>query len=124
MVTTINDVLRGVCYEKRAHIVLDLVYNGDIFGDTGAEIGEIYAQNVMKKKVPAWKLCKAKDTAPQGCLNLQGLGEIQCVEELKKVNRVCLPQKVPFGEKVTSCLEKRHFCSLSMKQIITKKSAW
>ena len=77
MVTTINAVLRGVCYEKRANIVLALVYNGGLFGDTSAEIGEIYARNIMKKKFPAWKLCKAKDAAPQGCLNLQGLGEIK-----------------------------------------------
>ena len=73
MVTTINAVLRGVRYEKRANIVLDLVYNGDLFGDTDAEIGKIYAQNIMKNKFPAWKLCKAKDKAPQGFLDLLGL---------------------------------------------------
>ena len=84
MVITINTVLRGVRHDKRANIVFDLVYNGDLFGDASAEVGEIYAQNFMKKKFPAWKLCKTKDTAPQGRLNLQGIGEIQCVEELKK----------------------------------------
>ena len=30
LVTTINAVLKGVCYDKRANIVLDLVYNGDL----------------------------------------------------------------------------------------------
>ena len=84
LVEVINGALKGVRYEKRTTIILDLVYNGTLFGKKGKEVGDNYARQVMKKKFPAWKLCKAKDTAPQGCLNLQGLGQVRCVEELEK----------------------------------------
>ena len=87
LVHAINTVLKGVHYHNRTIIVLDLVFNGQLFGETGIAAGQSYAREVMKKKFPAWKLCKAKDTAPQGCLNLQGLGQIRCVEELEKGER-------------------------------------
>ena len=79
LVEVIDGALKGIKYENRTTIILDLIYDGTLFGDKGKDMGENYARQVMKKKFPAWKLCKAKDTAPQGCLNLQGLGKICCV---------------------------------------------
>ena len=76
LVSTINTVLKGIHYHNRTNIVLDLFFNGQLFGETRVAAGQSYAREIVKKKFPAWKLCKAKDTAPQGCLNLQGLGEI------------------------------------------------
>ena len=45
------------------------------------------------KKIPAWKLCKGKDTAPQDYLNLQGLGQVRCVEESEKGEEGLFPSK-------------------------------
>ena len=84
LVSAVNNVLKGVRYEKRTEYVLDLIFDGTLFGDVGGEVGEEYARDVMRKSFSAWKLCRAKDTAPQGCLNLQGLGHVRCVEELEK----------------------------------------
>ena len=79
-----NTVLKGVRYEKRTEYVLDLIVDRTLFGDVGGEVGEKYAREVMRKHFRAWKLFRTKDTAPQGCLNLQGLGHARCVEELEK----------------------------------------
>ena len=84
VITAINTALKGVKYSKRTNIIFDLVFSGELFGEYGKNAGQHYAQQVIKKKFPAWKLCKAKDTAPQGCLNLQGLGQVRLVEDLEK----------------------------------------
>ena len=47
--TTINTVLKGVRYDKRANIVLDLMYSGDLFGASGTAVGELFARDIMKK---------------------------------------------------------------------------
>ena len=109
LVTTINKVLKGVRYDKRANKVLDLMYSGDLFGASGTAVGELFARNIMKKKFPAWKLCKAKDTSPQGCLNLQGLGQIRCVEELEKGEQGLFASKSTIWREGDELLRKEAF---------------
>ena len=46
-----------------------------------------------QEKFLAWKLYKAKDTAPQGCLNLQGIGQILMDEELDRSEEVLFASK-------------------------------
>ena len=49
LVTTINTVLKGVRYDKRANMVLDLMYSGDLFGASSTAVGELFARDIMKK---------------------------------------------------------------------------
>ena len=56
--------------------MLDLVFSGEFFGDAGITARQSYAYEVMKRNFPTWKLSKVKDTAHQGCLNLNGLEQI------------------------------------------------
>ena len=79
----INELLKGMRYEKRAKLVLELVVFGGMFGKIGNEVGEDYVLSEVRRKFPAWKLCKAKDTAHLGCLNLQGLNAVRSVQELE-----------------------------------------
>ena len=44
-----------------------------------------------RKTFTAWRLCMAKDTAHQGCLNLQGLEAVCQVEELEKREEGLIP---------------------------------
>ena len=79
LVSAVNSVLKGVIYEKRTENVLDMIFDGMLFGDVGGEVVEKYARDVMRKHFSVWKLFQVKDTAL-----LQGLGHVRCMEQLEK----------------------------------------
>ena len=89
----INRALKYVRFEKRAALVLDLVMSGKMFGDRGIEGGKEFMRQEVRKTFTAWRLCQAKDTAHQGCLNLQGCEAVRQVEELEKREQGMMPSK-------------------------------
>ena len=89
----INRALKYVRYEKRAALVLDLVMSGKMFGEQGIEGGKEFMRQEFRKTFTAWRLCQAKDTAHQGCLNLQGCEAVRQVEELEKREQGMMPSK-------------------------------
>ena len=80
-------------FDKRAAVVLDLVVSGDLFGEKGKEATKQFIRHEVRKTFKAWKLCMAKDTAHQGCLNLQGFEAVRHVEELEEREQAMLPSK-------------------------------
>ena len=82
--TFINKVLKGMHFENRASLVLDLVFTGEMFGEAGKVASKHFVCQQVQKTITAWRLCKAKDTAHQGCLNLQGIEAVCQAEELEK----------------------------------------
>ena len=78
----VNKILKGMHFEKRASLVLDMVISGDMFSVAGKTMGKMITKEV-RKVFAAWRLCKAKDTACQRCLNLQGIKAVRCTQELE-----------------------------------------
>ena len=76
----VNELLKRMHFEKRATLVLDLVFSGEMFGEAGKKVGRQFITREVRKLLPAWRLCKAKDTAHQGCLNLQGIEAVRQIE--------------------------------------------
>ena len=74
-------------------LVLDLVFSGEIFGKAGQEVGKEFAQKEVRKIISAWRLCKTKDTAHQGYLNLQGIEAVQNTEDLDDYKRGIIASK-------------------------------
>ena len=89
----VNRALKYVRFEKRAALVLDLVMSGDMFGAKGQEGGKEFIQKDVQKTFTAWRLCQAKDTAHQGCLNLQGIAAVHQIEELEEREQGMMPSK-------------------------------
>ena len=89
----INKALHNVRIGKRADIILNMVMNGDMFGEKGQDAGTQFIWREVRKTYPAWKLCQARDCAHQGCLNLQGIEAVRQVEELAKHEQGMLPSK-------------------------------
>ena len=89
----INKALQNVRIGKHADIILNMVMNGDMFGEKGMQAGTNYIWREVRKTYPAWKLCQAKDCAHQGCLNLQGVEAVRQVEELEQREQGMLPLK-------------------------------
>ena len=59
----INQALKDVKVQQRADIILDMVMNGDMFGEKGMRAGANYIWIEVRKTYPAWKYCQAKDCA-------------------------------------------------------------
>ena len=96
----VNRTLKGMHFEKRASVVLDLVVCGTLFGEKVKKASKKIIWREVKKTFRAWKLCMAKDTADQGCLNLQGIEAVRKVEDLEEQEEGILPSKSPYGERV------------------------
>ena len=80
----VNKILKGMHFKERAALVLDMVVSGKMFGDAGKDASKNFVQKEVRKVFTAWRLCRAKDTAHQGCLNLQGLEAVRRTQELEK----------------------------------------
>ena len=80
-------------FDTRALVVLGLVVCGKLFGEKGKKASKTFIRREVKKTFRAWKLCMAKDTAHQGCLNLQGIEAVRKVEELEEREEGMLPSK-------------------------------
>ena len=76
----IKNSLKWIPFKKRSAQVLDLVLPGDLFGDKGIEATKEMVKKEVRKTFTAWRLCMAKDTTHQGCLNLQGIEAVFQVE--------------------------------------------
>ena len=74
--------MKGIHFEKCATLVLDLVFPGRMFGKAGQKFGKDYARKEVRKIMPSWRLLKTKDTAHQGCLNLQNIEALWKTEDL------------------------------------------
>ena len=89
----VNHALKNMRVHKRAELVMDMVMSGDLFGEKGVQASKEIVRKEVRKKFTAWKLCMARDTAHQGCLNLQGIEAVRQVEELENRERGMMPSK-------------------------------
>ena len=80
----VNKILKGMHFGKRAALILDMVVSGELFGEAGKDASNDFLRKEVRKVFTAWRLCKAKDTAHQGCLNLQGIEAVRRTQELEK----------------------------------------
>ena len=80
----VNKILKGMHFGKRAALILDMVVSGELFGEGGKDERINFVRKEVRKVFTAWRLCKAKDTAHQGCLNLQGIEAVRRTQELEK----------------------------------------
>ena len=80
----VNKVLKGMHFEKRAALVLEMVLSGKMFGEVEKDVTKDFVKNKVRKVFTAWRLCKAKDTAHQGCLNLHGIEAVSRTQDLEK----------------------------------------
>ena len=55
-----------------------------MFGKAGKDATKELVKREVCKVFTDWRLCKAKDTAHQGCLNLQGIEAVRRTQELEK----------------------------------------
>ena len=63
----------GHAFRKRAALVLEMMMFGEMFGKAGQHTTKDFVTKEVRKVITGWHLCKAQDTAHQGCLNLQGI---------------------------------------------------
>lgn len=90
----INHALKGKHFKTRAATVLDLVVSGELFGEEASKKATTkFVRKEVRKTFTAWRLCMAKDTAHQGCLNLQGIEAVRRVEELEEREQGMIPSK-------------------------------
>ena len=63
-------------FEKCAALVLEMVVSDDMFEDVKKDVTKDFVKNKIRKAFTAWRLCKAKDTTHQGCLNICGTEDV------------------------------------------------
>ena len=80
----VNHALKGMHFEKRSALVLEMVFSGEMFDEAGTSVGKDFVTKEVQKEITAWRLCKARDMAHQGCLNLQGIEAVRRSQELEK----------------------------------------
>ena len=56
----VNKVLKGMHFEKRAALVLEMVVSGEMFGEVGKDVTKYFVKNKVRKLFTAWRLCKDK----------------------------------------------------------------
>ena len=83
----VNKVLKGMHFEKQGAFVLNMVMSDEVFGNAVTSAGKQFVTNEVYKVITAWRLCKARDTAHQGCLNLQGIEAVRQLQELEKTKK-------------------------------------
>ena len=73
--------------------MLYLVVQVIFFGKAGQEFEKDYTRNGVRTIIPAWRLCKTKDTAHQECLNLKGIEALWITEDLDDYERGVIVSK-------------------------------
>ena len=68
-----NHNLKGMHFENRAALVRKMVFSGEMFGEASTSVGKDFVTEEVQKERSTWQLCKDRDMAHQGCLNLQGI---------------------------------------------------
>ena len=116
----VNRALKGISKKKRADVVLDMVMDGSMFGPKGQQAGKKFVRKEVRKTYPAWRLSQAKDTAHQGCLNLQGIEAVRQVEKLEHYERGMMPSKSAIWREGDELLKQVGYPLFKPKKIVTR----
>ena len=74
----VNKILKGDHFKKESSPNSRYLVSGELFGKDGKDAASnIFFKKEVHKVFTAWYLCKAKDNAHQGCLNLRGIKAVR-----------------------------------------------